>query len=520
MTNLPVTDNKMNFIREKTREDFQMDQLRKYIQNGWPDKRESCHPNALEYWNFRDELAVIDDIIIKGERIVIPKAARHSLLQNLHEGHIGIEKSIQRARSAIFWPGITKDIKEVISTCATCMAHQPSQSKETLLSHDIPTRPWQKVASDLFTWNNKQFLVTVDYYSRYFEIDELPSTTSNAIIKRMCQHFARHGIPQILISDNGPQYISEEFAQFAKAWDFEHRTSSPHYSQSNGLAEKTVHTAKQLLSKAKESGTNFEKVLLHYRATPVDNLASPAQLLMGRQIRSTMPATSNHLNPKIIVPDQVQETRIAMQKRQEKYYNQNARSEATEMKPGQAVQVQLTPGSRWKSGTIIKKDDMPRSYHVKVDNGTYRRNSRFIKEDKRSKYDIGNGNNDNGRRFYNGTGNDNNDNSKRFNNDNGNGNNDIGKRFNNKEEYKKNDIGINSNHTVVKNNNTDTDKKGHTMNGSNCKWKTNLIQGYHNRNHYISRPVTNSHLHFKYSGYQAKQNRFGRTIKKPNILDL
>ena len=257
LTNLPVTDEKMNHIREKTKEDLQMNILQKYIQNGWPNKREECNPLVLDYWNFRDELAVIDNIILKGERIVIPKHARSSLLKNLHEGHIGIEKSIQRARSAIFWPGITNDIKELISACPTCIAHQPSQCKEPLMSHEIPTRPWQKVGTDLFTWNNRQFLVTVDYYSRYFEIDELSSTTSNAVIKRLCHHFARHGIPQILISDNGPQYVSDEFKQFTKSWDFEHKTSSPMYSKSNGLAEKNCTKCKTVIIKSSGDWNQF-----------------------------------------------------------------------------------------------------------------------------------------------------------------------------------------------------------------------------------------------------------------------
>ena len=396
LTNLPVTDEKMNYLKEKTKEDDQMKEIQHHIQNGWPDKKESCQPLAQEFWTFRDELAIVDGIILKGERIVIPKDARPSLLRNLHEGHIGIEKSIQRARSAIFWPGITNDIKEIISTCPTCIAHQPSQSKEKLLSHEIPSRPWQKIATDIFTWNNKQFLVTVDYYSRYFEIDELSSTTSNAIIKRLCHHFARHGIPQILISDNAPQYASEEFRQFSKSWDFEHKTSSPLYSQSNGLAEKTVQTAKHLLSKAQASGTNFERMLLHYRSTPVDNLASPAQLLMGRQIRATLPATTNMLKPNIIEPEKVNETRMLMQSRQEKYYNQYACTENQDLQPGQSVHIQVTLGSKWKDGTVINKADAPRSYHTLVDNTTYRRNSKFIKANKRfnKKTDVKDNSND------------------------------------------------------------------------------------------------------------------------------
>ena len=104
--------------------------------------------------------------------------------------------------------------------------------------HVIPDRPWQKVGTDLFTVDNKQYLVTVDDYSRYFEVDELTSTTSNAIIRKLSAHFARHGIPEVAISDNGPQFAAEQFATFAQTWDFKHVTSSPGYPQSNGLAEK------------------------------------------------------------------------------------------------------------------------------------------------------------------------------------------------------------------------------------------------------------------------------------------
>ena len=112
--------------------------------------------------------------------------------------------------------------------------------------HKIPDRPWQKVGTDLFTVDNKQYLVTVDYYSCYFEVDELTSTTSNAIIRKLSAHFARHGIPEVAISDNGPQFAAKEFAQ---TWDFKHVTSSPGYPQSNGLAEKKKEKNQNKLSR-------------------------------------------------------------------------------------------------------------------------------------------------------------------------------------------------------------------------------------------------------------------------------
>ena len=118
-----------------------------------------------------------------------------------------------------------------------CTPTRPSNPKQPLMPHEIPSRPWQKLATDLFTWNERSFLVSVEYYSRFFEVDELTTTTSAAVIRKLPSHFARHGIPEVVVSDNGPQFASEDFATFATSWDFHHVTFSPGHPQSNGLAE-------------------------------------------------------------------------------------------------------------------------------------------------------------------------------------------------------------------------------------------------------------------------------------------
>ena len=92
---------------------------------------------------------------------------------------------------------------------------------------------------------NREFLITVDYYSRYWEVDELGKTSSKSVIHKLKRHFARYGIPSIVISDNGPQFYCEEFGNFAREWDFEHRTSFP---KSNGMVELAVKSAKKIIS--------------------------------------------------------------------------------------------------------------------------------------------------------------------------------------------------------------------------------------------------------------------------------
>lgn len=109
------------------------------------------------------------------------------------------------------------------------------------------------IATDLFKWNNTDYIV-VDYYSRYFEVEKITSLTSNRVIQKLMPMFARFGIPQTLISNNGPCYSSREFKDFARAWNFEHITSSPLYPQSNGMAERLSREPKPSWTKLMHSG--------------------------------------------------------------------------------------------------------------------------------------------------------------------------------------------------------------------------------------------------------------------------
>ena len=380
VTNLPLHDNKMTEIRDATAKDLLLQQLITMIHQGWPPNRQNCMKKLVEFWNYRDELTELNGIVFKGTKILIPEALREMMLDKLHTGHLGEEKTKQRARDILFWPGMNSDIQQKVAECQICARHRSSNPKEPMMSHEIPTRAWQKVATDLFFWNNRQFLVTVDYFSRWFEIDELSSTSASSVIRKLSTHFARFGIPEIVISDNGPQFSAEEFADFSRNWDFKHVTSSPGYPQSNGLAERTVQTVKRLLTKAQEDNRPPLLGILEYRNTPVDGLKSPAQLMMTRQLRSIMPVTQEQLLPRQTNPELVVARREHQQTLQKKYYDRTARP-LTTLKTDD--QVLLQSNNKWQPGRIVRVDEQPRSYIVQTkDGGTYRRNRRFIRIDK------------------------------------------------------------------------------------------------------------------------------------------
>ena len=217
-----------------------------------------------------------------------------------------MEKTKQRARSIVYWPGINRNIEEMISQCITCGRLQMQPRKHPLINTELPEYPWERIGADIFSFRGEEHLIIVDYYSRYFEVDKLTSMTSKAVIQKMKPHF---GIPRMLMTDNGPQFSSAEFSTFAKEWGIKHITSSPHHPQSNGLAEKTVQTAKRIIEKSYQSGTEPYLAFLEYRNTPVDNLASPAQLLMSRELKSMLPAHPKLHKPKLVPSAQFKEAR-------------------------------------------------------------------------------------------------------------------------------------------------------------------------------------------------------------------
>ena len=157
----------------------------------------------------------------------------------------------------------------------------------------MPQLPWQKVAIDLFDWKQETYLLVVDYFSRYIEIARFNRPTTTEAVTHLKSIFAHHGIPETLISANRPQYASQEFAEFAQDYEFQHRTSSPYFLQGNGEAERAVGTIKSLLGK---KGDPY-KVLLAYRSTPLQIGYSPIELLMGRLLRSTVPTTRAQRDP-------------------------------------------------------------------------------------------------------------------------------------------------------------------------------------------------------------------------------
>jgi len=143
----------------------------------------------------------------------------------------GADSSIRRAHESLFWPGMQAAIREYCLSCGLCAQYLSERPQEPMKSHEIPTRPWSKISANLFQLDGSNYLVMVDYYSDFFELDPLSRNTSaNSVIRAMKRQFARHGIPDECITDNGPQCESHEYSRFAREYGFIIRKSSPYHS--------------------------------------------------------------------------------------------------------------------------------------------------------------------------------------------------------------------------------------------------------------------------------------------------
>lgn len=143
---------------------------------------------------------------------------------------------------------MTADLTEAVQRCDTCQQIKPALTKEPLMTYPVLTLPWQIVANDWVECDNQHYLVVVDLYSDYIEIQKLETLATSTLVEQLKQVFAIHAVPVTLITDNGANYASAEFHQFKEAWDFQHLTSSPHYPKSNEKAESAVKIMKSIIT--------------------------------------------------------------------------------------------------------------------------------------------------------------------------------------------------------------------------------------------------------------------------------
>ena len=210
-------------------------------------------------------------------------------MEQIHNGHLGNEKCMLKARESVFWPGISNDICETVETCGICQASSKAARSVGNVS-DILPHPWHTLGTDLFYWNKIDCLVVRDYFSKFLIVRKLPNSSTHAVIKELGLIFTELGRLFILRSDNGPCYSSREFQEFLCFYQVNHVTSNPHHPQSNGFTEALVGITKKLMEKSVKDGKPWNYGLMQYRNTPITStLPSPLEMLTGRRLCSILP---------------------------------------------------------------------------------------------------------------------------------------------------------------------------------------------------------------------------------------
>ncbi|XP_026566883.1 uncharacterized protein K02A2.6-like, partial [Pseudonaja textilis] len=230
--------------------------------------------------------------LLWGTRVVIPTSLRTRVLEALHEGHPGIVRMKALARSYVWWTGLDEDIVNWVSSCSICQESRPAPPIATPTRWESANAPWSRIHIDLAgPVHGKMFLVVVDAYSKWIDVAQLSTTTTLAITNVLTRLFVTHGLPDSIVSDNGPQFASVEFSRFAANLGIRHIFTAPFHPASNGLAERAIRTTKEALARFGRDDWHHKlaRFLMSQHSTPcaVTN-KSPAELLMGRRLRTVL----------------------------------------------------------------------------------------------------------------------------------------------------------------------------------------------------------------------------------------
>ena len=201
-----VSDQRLLSLQQETKKDSILQSLMEHVQNGWPESIEKVKPEIRDFWSMRDDISLVDGLVLCGSRIVIPSAARKRTLSSIHDGHQGEVKCKLRAKDAVYWPGIYKDIEDMVKTCSACQEFMNAQPKCPMIEVDIPPYPWHTLGADLFEVNGKWFLLVTNCFSKPPFVRPLPNTGAPATIKALKNIMGENGVPVKFISDNGPHF--------------------------------------------------------------------------------------------------------------------------------------------------------------------------------------------------------------------------------------------------------------------------------------------------------------------------
>ena len=278
----------------KLARETQIDPVLIQLQKAIVERFSNTYAGIDPFLRYKSELFIKDGVIMIQNRVIVPESLKQLVLTILHSAHQGVTAMGSRARSTVFWPGITKDIENTRKACYECNRNAPSQAHLPCDPSQPPTMPFQQIYADYFEFSGRKYLVVGDRFSGWSDIFLTPSggcySGAKGLIRCLRSFFMTYGIPKEVSSDGGPEFMSSCYKSFVASWGICPRVSSAYFPRSNGRAEVAVKSAKRLLrSNVCPNGSiyndRFLRAVWQLRNTPDPECGvSPAQLVFGRTV--------------------------------------------------------------------------------------------------------------------------------------------------------------------------------------------------------------------------------------------
>ena len=278
-------------VAKATKDDAILSQVQHFIQQGWPKGKSMLEKPLHPYFVRRLQLTVQSGCILNGLQVVIPSSLRKVVLSELHEAHTGIVKMKSVARMYVWWPTVNQDIEDCTRQCHQCQRFKRDPAKAPNHPWEQPKDPWERLHIDFAgPFKGSMWLILVDALTKWPEVVQMSSTSSERTIEVLRSLFSRYGIPRIIVSDNGTQFTSAIFSQFCKRNGIHHKLSAPYHPSTNGEAERFVQTFKSSI-KANEKDLQIAlcQFLMKYRSSPHASTGkTPASMMFNREITTRL----------------------------------------------------------------------------------------------------------------------------------------------------------------------------------------------------------------------------------------
>ena len=354
---LPITAMQ---IEQATRTDRVLSKVLRYTKSGWPSKEEDV---LKPYQQCSQQIIVEGDCLMWGYRIIIPEKHRHRILNELHRDHPGCSRMKNVARSYLWWPGLDQDIENIAKSCMFCQSVRNTPQTVPLHPWTWPTKPWQCIHIDYAgPFLDTNFLVVVDAHSKWPEVFKMKSTITSKTIAVLQHLFATYGIPEQIVSVNGPQLVAEEFKIFLQKNGVKHICCAPYHPSSNGAVERFIQTFKKSMKASQKDGRTLSHrlsdFLLTYHSTPhATTNRTPSSLFLQRPMQTLFSLL------------QLNTERKVLNKQADQANRHDVHSKMRSFTVNQKVMVRnYRPGPKWIPATIIRQLG-PLSFTVKVKNG-------------------------------------------------------------------------------------------------------------------------------------------------------